>query len=197
MNVRPVWAENCVEVDLPNLFVFFSRIIFLKDTPVTGIKISELKFYFVKYYSAVCLFVCLFLHWLWFSCSDGVFRTLLSWGNDQFRFVSSAFTAFVTKKILLKNRMVTKAHLSECVSWTMLMLLGAEKFGSFFRIDLQRGYNESIYLILKFLFRYVIKSVTWLFQIIQFLEEHIMMREITEVILILTVISDFDSFGWL
>lgn len=91
--------------------------------------------------------------------------------------------------------MVTKAHLSECVSWTMLMLLGAEKSGSFFRIDLQRGYNEPIYLILKFLFRYVIKSITWLFQIIQFLEEHIMMREITEVILILTVISDFDNFG--
>ena len=143
------------------------------------------------------LFVSLFLHWLWFSCSDGVFRTLLSWGNDQFRFVSTAFTAFVTKKTLWKNRVVTKAHLSECVSWTVLMLLGAEKFGSFFRIDLQRGYNEPIYLILKFLFRYVIKSITWLFQIIQFLEEHIMMREITEVILILTVISFFASFGWL
>ena len=91
--------------------------------------------------------------------------------------------------------MVTKAHLSECVSRTMLILLVAGKFVSFFRIDLQRDHNESICLILQFLFRYVIKSITWLFKIIQFLEEQIMMRKITGVILILTVISDFDSFG--
>ena len=30
------------------------------DTSVTGIKISELKFYFVKCYSAVCLFLCFY-----------------------------------------------------------------------------------------------------------------------------------------
>ena len=75
------------------------------------------------------------------------------------------------------------------------MLIVAEKLGSFFKIHLQRSYNESIYLILKFLFRYVNQVNYLTIKSVSRGISRIMMKEITEVILILTVVSDFDGFG--
>ena len=75
------------------------------------------------------------------------------------------------------------------------MLIVAEKLGSFFKIHLQRSYNESIYLILKFLFRYVNQVNYLAIKSVSRGISRIMMKEITEVILILTVVSDFDGFG--
>lgn len=75
------------------------------------------------------------------------------------------------------------------------MLIVAEKLGSFFKIHLQRSYNESIYLILKFLFRYVNQVNYLTIKSVSRGISRIMMKEITEVILILTMVSDFDGFG--